>query len=499
MDDADGRPARALPLATKWAHGTGSMANGALLYMRSLILLFYSQVVGIDPWLVSVALGASMILDAFWDPAIGHFSDNLRTRLGRRHLLMFAAPLPTAILCVLLWNPPVGWGAGATFLWFAATVIGTNLVYSFFEVPAIALTPELAPGYHERTNLVAWRWVLGTFGALMTSVMGLGYFLAPEEGTVGQLVREGYGHLGIAVGVLILVTMLINAFGTRRYIGVLHVPEAREVSLGESLREAAGTLKNRNMGVAVLAGALAGIGFGIRTVLEAFVVTYIWGLPATSFLLLTVAGYLGAPFGALLCGYLSRRLGKKLACMWLFFIGTVLINLPLFLRLVGLFLPNDSPLLLPALVAFAGVAAVHYYGGFVLVSSMIADIVEETQARTGRRSEGLITAADQFVQKIITAMGTVLGGAILTLIAFPKQALPGQVPQSALDALGWSFLGLASILSFASIAVWRFYRIDQQAHEARLAALDVADIVAVDPLIPDEAKPGLAAAAVTHR
>jgi len=43
-------------------------------------------------------------------------------------------------------------------------------------------------------------------------------------------------------------------------------------------------------------------------------------------------------------------------------------------RRVGLFLPNDSPLLLPALVVFAGVAAVHYYGGFVLVSSIIAAI-----------------------------------------------------------------------------------------------------------------------------
>ena len=180
---------RELSLSTKFSHGAGSIANGALLYTRSLLLLFYSQVVGVEPWLVSLALGASMVLDAAWDPMIGHVSDRTRSRWGRRHQYMLAGALPATLLFVALWNPPVGWSSGATFAWFAATVILANLAYSFFQVPADALTPELAPGYHQRTNLVAWRWVMGTTGALITAVMGLGYFLAPRAGEVGQLVR----------------------------------------------------------------------------------------------------------------------------------------------------------------------------------------------------------------------------------------------------------------------------------------------------------------------
>lgn len=465
-----------LPLGTKFAHGTGAMANGSLIYLRSLILLFYSQVVGLEAWMVSLALGIVIACDAIWDPAIGHFSDTLRSRWGRRHTLMFAAPVPAALLCISLWNPPIGLPPQMTFAWLLGSALLLNLSFSFFEVPANALTPELAPGYHVRTNLVAWRWVLGTAGAMITAFMGLGWFLSPEAGAVGQLVREGYGKLGIAAALVMLMTMLINAFGTRRYRGTLYEPPEASGGLRRSLKEAVETLRNRNMAVAVVAGALAGIGFGIRTVLEAYIATFIWGLPASALLLTTVAGFVATPVGAIVGAMLSRRYGKKPACMGLFFIGTILTNMPLLLRLSGVFFTNGDPLLLPTLVAFAFVSAVFYYGGFVLVSSMIADIVEDAQAKTGRRSEGLITSADQFIQKIITAMGTVLGGALLTFIAFPRRALPGQVPAETLAALGWTFLVLVTTLSFLSIAVWKFYRIDREGHEARLTALDVPEV-----------------------
>lgn len=468
-----------LPRRLKLAHGTGAIANGSLTYLRSLLLLFYNQVVGLEAWVVSLALGGVMVLDALWDPLIGHYSDNLRSRRGRRHALMFAAPLPAAILCALLWNPPAALSPGWTAVWLVAGIGLLNLSYSFFEVPANALTPELAPGYHQRTNLVAWRWVLGTVGAAATATMGLGYFLSPRGGAVGQLIRSGYGHLGIAAALLILAAMLVNAFGTRRYRSTLYAPPERRVGARQSIREAAETLRNRNMAVALLAGALAGIGFGVRSVLDAYVGTFIWGLPASALLLTTVAGFVATPFGAVIGSRLSLRHGKKPACMGMFVVGTVLVNAPLLLRLTGLFLANGDPRLLPTLVAFSFAAAIFYYGGFVLVSSMIADIVEDAQAKTGRRSEGLITAADGVVQKIITAAGTVLGGVVLTIIAFPLRALPGQVPPGTLTALGWTFLILVSLLSFLSIATWSLYRIDRAGHEARLAAMDMPEVAQV--------------------
>ena len=38
--------------------------------------------------------------------------------------------------------------------------------------------------------------------------------------------------------------------------------------------------------------------------------------------------------------------------------------------------------------------------GFIIVTSMVADIVEETELHAGRRSEGLLLANDRFLRKI---------------------------------------------------------------------------------------------------
>ena len=61
----------------KIAYGVGSVAfgikgNGFDYFM----LLFYSQVMGVDAYLVGLALLIALLVDAFSDPLIGYFSDN---------------------------------------------------------------------------------------------------------------------------------------------------------------------------------------------------------------------------------------------------------------------------------------------------------------------------------------------------------------------------------------------------------------------------------------
>ena len=82
----DGVPT--LPRRTKLLHGIGSGAFGAQLQMAGLLLLYYNQVLGLPAAWVSGALAIAVLVDAFWDPMIGFFSDRLRTRWGRRHPLM---------------------------------------------------------------------------------------------------------------------------------------------------------------------------------------------------------------------------------------------------------------------------------------------------------------------------------------------------------------------------------------------------------------------------
>ena len=116
-DAAAGLPPRPpITFRTKALYGLGAAAN--IIKQRGIttfLLLFYNQVVGLPPAMVSTAIMIALIFDAFVDPMIGQISDNTRSKWGRRHPFMYVAALPVAIAFYLIWNPPVGWEEEALF------------------------------------------------------------------------------------------------------------------------------------------------------------------------------------------------------------------------------------------------------------------------------------------------------------------------------------------------------------------------------------------------
>ena len=100
----------------KMAHGSGAAAfgikNNGFDYF---LLFFYGTVVGLEPGLVGLAILIALVLDAISDPLVGYWSDNFRSRWGRRHPFMYASALPVALSYFLLWNPPVGVAANVVY------------------------------------------------------------------------------------------------------------------------------------------------------------------------------------------------------------------------------------------------------------------------------------------------------------------------------------------------------------------------------------------------
>ena len=85
-------------LGTKLAYGFGSAAYGLKDGgQKYFLLLFYSQVVGVDARLVSLAVLVALMCDAISDPIVGYWSDNFRSRWGRRHPFKYAAAVPNSV------------------------------------------------------------------------------------------------------------------------------------------------------------------------------------------------------------------------------------------------------------------------------------------------------------------------------------------------------------------------------------------------------------------
>ena len=199
--------------------------------------------------------------------------------------------------------------------------------------------------------------------------------------------------------------------------------------------------------------------------------TFLWGLKSSDILVLGLLAMPTPIVAAMIAPRLGERFGKKRACMSLFFASVAIGNLPLLLKLTGVLTLEASPLLLAILGSFAFASGVCTIAGFILVSSMVSDIVEDVQAKTGERSEGLLMTADSLPNRVINSLSVALPGMMLAWVAFPAKGKPGPETMELMSRVGWIYLPSFVIISILSIGIWMFYRIDQQTHERNLRAV----------------------------
>jgi GPH family glycoside/pentoside/hexuronide:cation symporter len=456
-----------LRFLTKVTYGVGSSAYGVAgtALGTSTVQFYLNQVVGIPAALAALAIGLSLVIDAIVDPMIGQWTDNTHTRWGRRHPFMYAAAVPCAAACYFLWHAPAGWSPYATFGFMLGMLVLMRFSVALYETASTALTPELAPDYHARTGLISYRFFFLVAGS-GTMGISLGAFFLHDK-----LDKVGYANFGTAAAIAMFVTIMISSLATHHLIPLLRRSERREISATQMFKEIAGTLSNPSLIVLMTSGLLSGIAGGVGATLGLYFNFYFWALSPKQYAVVGLAGFFAALVGTLLAPHLSRRFGKKPTMLGLFFGSLFTGILPVSLRLLDLMPANGSPWVLTILVADSFVAGTLALMGFVIVYSMIADVVEDAAVKTGVRSEGLLFAANGLLPKVSAAVGGVIGGLLLQdVIRFPT-ANPKAVTPEILHTLGLVSLPVGIILNGLAIAVLVFYRIDQATHEANVAKL----------------------------
>ena len=473
--DVPGTPAGArLGLATKMSYGLGSIAFGVASQALSTAIIsqYLFIVIGIPALLIGAAIMISQIVDVFADPILGQWSDSVRTPWGRRHPFMYAAAIPGALAFWALWHPPGGWSSQALFAYMVGVMVVVRFFNAMYEIPSSALTPELAPDYHDRTSLIAWRWVFGVAGAaVMTTLLNMVFLRHDATHALGILNRAGYGQWGTIAAATILVSILLSSLATHRYITRLNIPPARRVGPTAALKEVVAALSNRSLIALMGSGLLGAIALGVTTTMNPFLYLYFWGLSPQMVGVLTLAGLPAVMVGAALAPIVSRRFGKKTTMIALFAVSLVTSLLPIGLRLLGAMPPNGSPWLPPILIADAALAAILGLMGYIIVGSMVSDVVEDNAVRTGVRSEGLLFAANGLIPKVSGGIGAFAGSAIIALVHMPAHAQQGTVGPEILRHLGLIYLPVSAVMNGLAISVLVFYRIDQAAHERNLAVL----------------------------
>jgi Na+/melibiose symporter-like transporter len=182
----------------------------------------------------------------------------------------------------------------------------------------------------------------------------------------------------------------------------------------------------------------------------------------------------------------------------LFSVSVVTAAGPMFLRLMGLMVANGSPWLMPILIADGVVTATVAVVGYILIGSMMADIVEDAAVKTGVRSEGLVYAVSGLLPKFTGGIGAFIAGLLLTLVHFPAHAMKGTVDPQLMRHLAIIYLPMSASFSIVSIAVLGLYRIDRATHERNLETLREAAATALETHGLEAIEVGDAAAPVTR-
>lgn len=469
-----------LPLRLKLFHGLGSVAYGVKDNgFSTFLLIFYSQVIGLDAKLVSLALMCALLVDAFADPVIGHLSDRTYSRWGRRHPWLYAAPIPLGLAWLLLWSPPTD--HTHIFAYLVAVAILVRTLVSCCEVPSQSLVAELTGDYDERTALTRFRFLFGWGGGLLLFFLANTVFLRADAGhKYGQLNPEGYWLYGLTGAIVMAGAVLISALGQHDRVARLPAVRPQPTTLRHALGEIYESLRHPAALIVLSASAIMIASAQMTFAMSNFLYLYVWQFSETAFAWLPWLLMAGVFLSFALVQPLHRRLGKRTTAIVAGLVGLVFWVAPFALRFAGLWPVPGSTGSSALVFGFVLVSNVNAVMVSISAQSMLADVVEASQEQTGRRTEGVFAAGWMFVQKSATALGIGATGLLISYSGLPRKAVPGAVDPAVIDRLSLWYCLIVIVAAAGSALIFARFPITRADHEARLAALDAAARIDVD-------------------
>lgn len=454
-----------VPLAQKFGMGLGSVHDmwGHWLYV-GLAYQVFNIYLGVSPAWIGRALLVKLLFEAVWDSVFGWWSDNTRTRFGRRRPFILFGSVLSGLALPLLFATQPGWTEVEYFWFMVATLAVFVPVMSCFYMPFLSIGAELTPDYHERTVLAAFRSVcqkvpeVAMFAAAAFTTAGVWVAAAWSDvprrfalladqtfgwfgGVLGALLRFDFTRLGtlmqtlfgwapaetgakpnillgaqvytVMLGAIMVVAGIVMFFLLReRYYEKLVVGRNQaRVSIKETLGQALMCRPFRaNLCMALAYGSgttLVGT-FGYYATVYYVCRGDVAAAGTWNFwmgLSGMAFGFAGIPVYAAL----ARKFGKKRGMM-----AVQLSAMAVFVSTWWLYTPEVRWLQVFA----SGLIAFTSAGFWMIYSSIQADVMDYDEMETGKRREGAFSACGSWIMKFGMAIAGWLTSEVLARIGF---------------------------------------------------------------------------------
>lgn len=391
------QPIQRIKTSTCALWGSAGLADTFLTFgITTLIMPIYNIGLGIDAVLLGWALAVPRIFDALLDPLVGNISDNTRSRFGRRRQYIFAGAVFSALLFPFIWMPPVA-STGIVLVYFIGVMCLHGVFYALFNVPYTAMGYEVTTDYDDRTRLFAWRFYFATAAGVAVQWL---YKLCLMAG--GNEVK-GIRVVSLVIAAVVLGAGILPALFTKEKEMVAAQPK---VDLMQALTCA---IQNRAFLMLMVSYIIIVTTMFSCGALTLYInIFYIFnGDKSAAGTLTGLAGtvMIGAAFlGMLLMKKISEMTGKKTAML-------ISLGIAVSGTVVSWFTLTPK---MPYLQIISGVIlGVGVQGCWLLVSSMLGDVCDDDERRTGLRQEGLYSSVSGFVNKAAFALTAITSGYIL--------------------------------------------------------------------------------------
>jgi glycoside/pentoside/hexuronide:cation symporter, GPH family len=444
-----------LPFWLKFVYGTGDWGLSSIGMLRSIFYAIYlTDVVGIEPRLASFGALAGIVWDAINDPLIGVLSDRMKSRLGRRRPFLLWFAIPFGLSFVILWSAPNWDSQLALLIYITVSFMISDTLTTLVGVPYLSLTPELTQDYDERTSLSSFRSVFQLLAAMAVVIAAPMIVDKVIEGGGSQ--QQGFMLAGAVFGVLgALPFLLIGWLVKERYAS----EQQEQLPFRQSFKVAWENIPFRYA---------AGIYMFNWSAVDMIAITFpffllYWVAQGDLLAKINILGIdlalESAFFGIMLLVCILfvpfwLWLAKKRNKIQAYIIGMVI------WVFIEFMIYTIQPGEINYLLVIAALAGIGVSAAYILPDSILPDVIEWDELRTGRRQEGVYYGIRTLIRKITGALIIFITLQVLGWSGYqapPEGATQFTQPDSALFMIRMmvSFIG-AGILLGTILLAWSY-------------------------------------------
>ena len=438
-----------VPTREKIGLGFGRVAaEGSLGALHVLVNPVYNMTLGVNPAALSTVVFIQRLWDSLLDPLAGQFSDNFRSRWGRRLPLLASAVLPLAGLFAALWWFSPRLGPNGLFWHLLIVSLAFYVAHSFYAMALGGLVLEATDDYHERTGLISFTFIFGfAFNILSQWLFPLTQMITFSASMSGLRV------VTLSCSAIFLICGFLPVFLCRERNYARVAARQPKISLWKSLKAAR---DNQPFILILSARFVASFGYNVVGMLFLYMnIYYVFGgdLKTAAF----AQGILGSSFhvASIIAALfvfppLARRFGKKRVLQ----ISAGVLMLGCVSKLL-IYQPGHPWWQFVVLIS-NGVGS---SGIFLMINAMLGDIADYDEWRSGLRREALFVSLLNWCDKAGNSLGSLLCGLLLVAIGFDAKL--GAQSALTLQLMKYSYVLFPFLGALAAIFIMQRYELDE--------------------------------------